>query len=212
MEAVFFHGWALDRHFFDPLASALGFKAHFFDRGYFGPPQRPNKPVGPFILVTHSFGLHWVPLTWVKEAQALVIINGFIQFHPQGDLAAISKRGFKNLRLGLSLDPDQTLKRFYQKVTSPGEAPWPFKSITDLDLAEKDLDLLGSSQFELDPLRVLKKLLLFSALADQIVLPEKADQLAEELPQAKRFVYPEAGHDLGHFMAPKVAQNILEAL
>ena len=212
MELVFFHGWALDHHFWTPLAKHLGLRTHFFDRGYFGEPQMPELPQGPFLIITHSYGLHQVPTHWFEQAAGLVIIGGFLEFHPKGPLEKASRRGLKQMRAGLKEDPASTLEQFYLGAASLGHPPYPVKTDYAVDLLETDLQALDTCCLDPASLAGVGRILIAQGEADQVVLPAKAEELAQALPQAQRVMYAQSEHDLGHFQAAPLGQDIQERL
>lgn len=199
---MFFHGWALGpwyfKGFLEQLPEAERAQSWAFDRGYFGAPSGAPPAVEGAVVVAHSFGLHWVPPEALRRARALVVLAGFLRFHPQEERARkVSQRGLRNLKTGLEQDLPGALESFYRLCCAPG--PCGFFRPAAGHRARLAADLEALDQAELDPARLAHapRTLLVHGAEDQVVAPQAADELACRLSGAEVRVLPAQGHALG---------------
>jgi pimeloyl-[acyl-carrier protein] methyl ester esterase len=128
------------------------------DRGYFGRENAPgfsDKAVRK-IIMTHSFGLHWCPAGLLEEADHLVIVSGFISFHPEepGERRR-SKLFLRQMKSRFVEKPAEVLRMFYENVYHPEEVPVAVPAGCDHDRLLEDLE---NRVFNLDFANNLKHL------------------------------------------------------
>jgi len=128
VDLYLFHGWALSPDIWGGLINALKsstpeftskLNIHLYDRGYFinEPVQNIPKYSGTTIIVTHSLGLHFVPLGLLHKADFIFVISGFLNFHKFG--GSHSKRIVNKMIEKLQTDPEIVLKEFYKNMFLP---------------------------------------------------------------------------------------------
>lgn len=95
---LFVHGWGFSSEVW-PTKRGV-----FYDRGYFFHP-RPFPQQSVHTLVTHSFGLHFVPPTLLAGIKKLIVLGGFVDFKRknrviermlQGDLKVVLRDFYLN--------------------------------------------------------------------------------------------------------------------
>ncbi|MDT8446203.1 MAG: alpha/beta hydrolase [bacterium] len=197
---LFFHGWALGPRYFKDLISRLpaGQRTWTYDRGYFGAPSGPVPPVESPVLVAHSFGLHLIPPVLLARSQALVVLAGFLEFHPlEARTRQVSQRGLQRMMKGLDQDLPATLAGFYDLAASPRKNAWGQPAAGHKQRLRQDLSALDRAQLAPDSLKEAPRALVLAGQADQVVGPAQAQALAQALPQAELITFDGRGHDLG---------------
>ncbi|NJR68796.1 MAG: hypothetical protein HC771_09105 [Synechococcales cyanobacterium CRU_2_2] len=165
-EAIAYHGWGYDRHFWQPWETLLA-QQHIvlkcFDRGYFGSPVQPtfSHSTGRRLILAHSYGLHLCPPELLQAADAVVVFASFVQFHPQEARARRrSQRILQRMIDQCRLDPESVLRAFWEtcghglklREQAIGEQTICEQTICEqtTPLLVDDLVALGRSQMNLE--------------------------------------------------------------
>jgi hypothetical protein len=129
IEVYLFHGWALSPGVWDGLINALkstgksdsnlNFNFHLYNRGYFSaePSNYFSTGTGTTVIVTHSLGLHFVPLSLLHKADFIFVVSGFLNFHKFG--GSHTKRIVNKMIEKLKLEPETVLREFYKNMFLP---------------------------------------------------------------------------------------------
>lgn len=194
-----YHGWGFSSNFWDALQSEIPndiiFKAA--DRGYYGSPFEPefSNNVDFKILFTHSFGLHWCPVSKINSSDVLVLFNGFDRFLPLNDYER--KKAVNILRRmynQFSIDPQIVLNTFYDRCFFPQpKSTIPFTEY-DTSLLEVDLKALETVSFK----KITHDLQIISLFGekDQIVSPEITKYMNLQLGVNYSKIFDGVGHAL----------------
>ncbi|NGP86981.1 alpha/beta fold hydrolase [Fodinibius halophilus] len=218
------HGWGFDRHIWDHWETELSKYGNFqtYDRGYFDNPQeiKVDNSGGPVVLISHSFGLHWITKNLLEAADLLIITGGFLYFHPY---AAQYKRRSRlivqEMVNELEINPEKVLQRFYDNCFSPLEAEEIAYEELNLQLLLEDLQRLQDSRLDAEILKKVGKVCILHGSQDQIVPYKKGRQIYNQLQQyAQYFELKNAGHALPkthhrqclEFVTPEIQQVIKE--
>jgi pimeloyl-[acyl-carrier protein] methyl ester esterase len=202
------HGWGYDGRTFaswQPLLPSQ-WNLRLKNRGYFkevsdrvlhssqGLEKSPQQ-----ILVCHSFGLHMLERKEIEQADLLVIISSFANFHVNDN--PVSKKSIKRMIKRLTSEPRAVLQDFYAGCT--GESTEnasvlsdDFVKNCDVELLIADLKKLDQASLDLSKLCAAKSILLLHGVNDSIVPVEAAKQLHERLPASTLAIHEEAGHAL----------------
>lgn len=196
------HGWGFDSRIWYKWKSLIPDDNIIIlpDRHYFN----SNKEIASdsvsqdsaLIVVSHSFGLHFLSEKILSRADILVIIGGFEYFHP------LDKRLEKRSRLiiekmiqHLDKDPESLLSEFYANCGYPAENSLKVPDeIKNLALLKEDLQLLNEHKLDLSRLKKLKKILILNGDSDRIVKVEKAKSLHEKLKNSQLIIKENSGH------------------
>jgi pimeloyl-[acyl-carrier protein] methyl ester esterase len=202
-EILAFHGWGFEASCWQGWEQEFGEHISFetFERGYFG--KAKHTPIfmakDTFkIIMTHSFGLHFCPENLFKEADMLVIFNGFIEFHPvAAQFKRRSKLVIKQMINELKGKPAKVLRDFYENTYKP-QMPQPLpESKPDKELLLKDLKMLNTHTLKVSLLKSIHKICILHAFEDAIVHRRKGRSLYDSLNEkAKYFEIKNAGHAL----------------
>lgn len=177
-QILFLHGWGFDAGIWRALIALLPeFAPILWDRGYFGPVQRPE--VRPMLAIGHSLGAMLLAAE-MPAAVPLVAINGFDHFTGPD---AISPRVLGAMRRKFSQTPAEVLADFRTRC---GDGHMPANIMADRLGA--DLELLATMDSRNAPARPL--CVLHGAL-DPILPPLMREAV---FPTAPRLVHPAAGH------------------
>lgn len=191
------HGWGFDASCWERwhrLIPACD-KIHLGERGYFCKPfDMPNfeKIDSLKILVTHSLGLHFVSDGLISKADLLVIIGGFVSFHPE-DMGQY-QRSYKRVELmqeQLQHDPDLVLSDFYRRCFYPHLPEKKGEKDINHELLTKDLLLLHQPR-KINPRRCL----IIHGEHDSVVSTKKAKNLQEEIKDSQCVIVEGGGHAL----------------
>lgn len=129
IEVYLFHGWALSPGVWDGLINALksnenpdsnlNFNFHLYNRGYFSAESSNyfSTGSGTTVIVTHSLGLHFVPLSLLHKADFIFVVSGFLNFHKFG--GSYTKRIVNKMIEKLKLEPETVLREFYKNMFLP---------------------------------------------------------------------------------------------
>jgi pimeloyl-[acyl-carrier protein] methyl ester esterase len=195
-EIHLYHGWGFNSELWKPWIRPAGFNRHFlFDRGYTGNPFEPREfredSVHRF-LISHSFGLHFIPENVIRQAGIIIILSGFECFHTS-DVTASQKKMLKMIGRFREI-PLTVMADFYTNCMYPDQRLLSSPAKLDIDLLGKDLELLnGTSLKTIEALRE-KSVLLFHGKEDIIVTPDAARHLHRKLPGSRLIEIGRAGH------------------
>ncbi|MDZ7773353.1 MAG: alpha/beta hydrolase [Balneolaceae bacterium] len=196
-----YHGWGFDGGAWDAWRECLpdGFTLEAFDRGYFGRPRQPDfRGKGARIVMAHSFGLHLVPRERLEEADLLVILGGFRDFHPRAArFRHRSRQVLAQMCERFSEEPEAVLGKFYANTWHPASPPKLDLEGMDRELMKEDLEKLGESTLEAERMAAAGRVCIFHGTDDLIVPKSKGRDLYGSLePQASYFEIRNAGHAL----------------
>lgn len=204
---VLIHGWGFDASVWNSWNSHLSPVSNIYtpDRGYFQ--SVPNiKPVlkNPHhtVVVTHSVGLHFIPPAWWDRIKNLVVISGFLSFHPVDSVGERRSRKILDRMIDqMKTEPDLVLGRFYRNCYKPYTAefdqPGPVHTLQLMN----DLQLLNDHELESEYLKQPRKLLILHGANDRIVDSRKSEDLHNRLPGSVLHIHRKQGHALP-FMQP----------
>ena len=142
------HGWGFNPTFWRELEYRMAnrFIFNHADRGYFGTPSNPRFPDDPQIrkiLFLHSFGLHWCDDKLFKQADHIVIMAGFLNFHPEnGEDFKRSKLTLREMQAQFVDSPDEVLKRHYINSFHPQKPNFQPPAGIQHDLLLADLGVI----------------------------------------------------------------------
>lgn len=196
-----FHGWGWSATSWQPWQDWFTVQGADFwagDRGYWGSPQWDWPALGDRLwLLTHSWGLHWLPPELVARADCLICWGGFTAYHPEPEPArSQSQQALGQLRAAIAADPLAGLQGFYRQCYRPQTAPELPAIVPDRDRLLADLEQLDCSQLAVEPLLQIPQRLLLHGESDRIVPLERAQALVAQLqPTAWKF-WPRQGHAL----------------
>lgn len=214
------HGWAFNRRFWGPWAAHFSKYGSFqaYDRGYFNAPQsvEVESDSEPVILITHSFGLHWVEEGLLEQADLLVVMGGFLYFHPYAaQYKRRSRLVIQEMLNELEINPEKVLHKFYGNCFAPEEAPDLAFEDLNHQLLLDDLQRLQDSEIEVDSLKKVEKVCILHGSKDHIVSYKKGRQIYNQLQnQSQYFEIKNAGHALPkthyrqclEFVTPEIKQ------
>jgi pimeloyl-[acyl-carrier protein] methyl ester esterase len=202
-EIIAYHGWGFDSNCWTnwqkKLSDMFEFKA--YDRGYFGYNNSPKFDDNTHkikIIFSHSFGLHFCPLQQLKQANLLILFNSFAEFHPENE----KQRKRSKYALKLMIDefkenPKNVLETFYKKCYHP----FPYIPLNynnfNWDKLYQDLQLLDTSQLDINLLKDIPKIYIIHSSKDRIVSPFHAQNFAKKLSKNSEYYEIEGvGHSL----------------
>ncbi|MGM0588923.1 MAG: alpha/beta fold hydrolase [Bacteroidota bacterium] len=216
---IAYHGWGFDAHCWDPYtseiaASGLDIQFHRADRGYSGREQSFSFDESDSInvVMAHSYGLHWCPSEQLQAADILIVIGGFLQFHPQtSQFRRRSKRMISRMIEQMHSNPEQVLDRFIENCYLPEpvkERP-QWEKMNLMKLIE-DLGRLNQSSLDADLLKKIPKLCILHGSKDRIVSKTKAREIYNRVYSSSRYLeVKEAGHAVP-FTQPKRCWSFIE--
>ena len=176
------HGWGFNQNIWKGWNEGMptGVLTKYCDRGYFGQPSA-KEAAGKTVLVTHSFGLHLVPPEILEKASGLVLISGFLHFHPEDEKAEERSRLLlRRMTNGVGKNPKEVLEWFYQTC----QVPFAPSSFVNRPLLAGDLERLDQEVMSTEKLQHLEKVIILHGTEDSIVPIEKGQELHEQLPQS----------------------------
>lgn len=142
---IAYHGWGFDASFWKPLQKQLQSNIRFDPavRGYFlqekDPVFDPDEDTEKVVL-THSFGLHWCPDEVLEQADHLMILGGFLNFHPsQKEEEKRSKLMMRQMLTQFVDSPEKVLEQFYKNSFYPQRVTWNPPESLNHDLLLSDL-------------------------------------------------------------------------
>lgn len=197
-----YHGWGFSSSIWRNWKAELSQFGSFaaYDRGYFSTEQNSQKPSAqePIVLLSHSFGLHGIEQSLFQQADLLIIISGFLRFHP---VAAQYKRRSRTMLQQMmnefEIHPEKVLQNYYANCYAPREAPNKSLGKLDHQLLLDDLKWLNRSIIEADKLKKVNKICIIHGSDDHIVPKKKGREIFNQLPeQSQYFEIKKAGHAL----------------
>lgn len=205
-EIILQHGWGFDGTIWQDWCHELeqlpDCEVSIGERGYYGRPlacPEFSQKAEARILITHSLGLHLVPQETLKKANALIMLGGFLRFHPSEQLAGKrSKRVTKAMLEKLKDAPDTVLADFMNNCYSdrPAQTPLLLESIQDKERLESDLRLLDTCDMESELLQPIPSIMIMHGWVDAIVPYSNAIIMHQLFPGSKLISFREAGHAL----------------
>lgn len=229
MEILAYHGWGFTASCWQPFARAFApatWKS--FDRGYFGNPQDidfSTPSLGSVrVVIAHSYGLHFCPLSVLAKTELLILLNSFLSFHgSETRLQQKSQRKLGRMIQAFAQDPLQTWANFMTQTFLPDPVPLRYTSGQDLEFSSDRLersrlgaDLEALNQLApppewMDCLAQIPRILLVTSLADRIVTePLRAAQF----PQGGivEILLPSGGHGAPFVQTDHCVTKISEAI
>ena len=201
-QIIAFHGWAFTGDDWEKWEKELSQYGVFqaYNRGYFGNPREIDLAAEPkkTVLISHSFGLHMLNEKLVNRADLLVIISGFLQFHPYA--AQYKRRSrliLQEMINNLEVNPEKVLREFYENCYAPQKAP--DRDVSDLNhqLLLDDLRSLHTSELNPGKLKKADKICILHGSEDHIVPKKKGREIYTQLQhKAQYFEIKGAGHAL----------------
>jgi pimeloyl-ACP methyl ester carboxylesterase len=211
-EVILQHGWAFDSRawwqWLAPMHSA-GADVLLGERGYFGGTQFSPKfssNAEMRIIVAHSLGLHMLDDVCLRNADVILSIGSFLQFHPEQPLDR--KRSQRVMRMMLDkfrVAPYEVLQQFLANTYYPASETMPVSyphSHLDVDRLFEDLRFLDRTVLDPELLRG-KQLIIAHGAHDKIVPVTAAAAMIEALPESVFYLFTEAGHALSLTHAPE---------
>lgn len=195
LDIIAFHGWGFDMSFWNPISDIIT-KEHKFraaNRGYFGNPVIPafDQKRDLKVLMSHSFGLSWIPEAHFKSADLLIIFNGFSQFHPEEPAAAkASERILKKMIHGFKTNPLDVLNAFWKNTFSPFKSEHQPTGSPEQDLLLQDLKELNGWMFKKEKLPNKLNIVCMDADQDKIL----------QTPRGKAFTRLKRGEGVYHLI------------
>ena len=222
----FYHGWAFPPGVWNSvinlvksqLQNATGVNPDFFinNRGYFSDPAAiVRMRQGDLqVVVTHSLGLHFVPVSLLHKADLIVSISGFHYFH-QFEEEKSKKIVEKMLEL-VQNDPGKLLKEFYTNVFSPNPVSQNYMGDEILNIRtnrlQDDLQLLHTNKLSERIFPDSCKILLFHGQQDRIVDVKHTRKWMMGMNQTSGRVFDEGGHALPVTHADDIVQGIIQSI
>lgn len=196
------HGWGFDASVWTEWSRRLPDTQNTYipDRGYFHASSefKPGlKNFGRHVAVTHSMGLHLIPDGWWNRITHLVIIGGFLSFHPsEKNRKRRSQKILANMLHKVESDPETVLDEFYINCFKPDRVPYSRPGPVFGSRLLEDLELLNTHKMATRYLKRLHKILILHGANDGIVDPGKAEELHELLPGSRLYIHDTQGHGL----------------
>jgi pimeloyl-[acyl-carrier protein] methyl ester esterase len=184
------------------------------DRGYSGTSQsfQFDKSDRKNVMITHSFGLHWCPEEQLRSADLLVVIGGFLQFHPQtAQFRRRSRRMLTRMIEEMHSDPEKVMYRFLENcyLPEPVEEREEWKQVNLMQLIE-DLNRLNRAELQGELLKKIPKLCILHGSKDRIVSKSKAREIYNRVYSSSRYMeIKEAGHAVP-FTQPERCWSFIE--
>lgn len=212
---IAFHGWGFDSSFWQSWKDKLSEFGTFqtYDRGYFGEPNylEWDEDDTLNVLITHSYGLHFLDKTMLERADILIITSGFLYFHPH---AAQYKRRSRlivqEMINQLQRKPEQVVQEFYKNSFAPEKSPEIDFENMNIDLLHKDLERLKESNFNVKLLKKAQKVCILHGSKDRIVSNRKGRRLHNELRGiSKYFEIKDAGHAMPFTHATQCTEFVI---
>lgn len=234
IEIIFQHGWGQTTKPFQQWRAILleqskesklnvDLKFCFLDRPYFnqdystGSQRRESQESHAsrkVIVVTHSLGLHLIDRAEVIQADLLLCLAGFVNWHRHSPIGeSLSKRVLERMMSKLKIKPEQGLKDFYERC---GQTEENRPSLSELDPGLLYQDLLLLQDAELGPARSILKLngraLVLQGQDDALISAGQTEELADHLGAASCEFVPNCSHDLPNQVAERGCALIMEFL
>jgi pimeloyl-[acyl-carrier protein] methyl ester esterase len=184
--AIAYHGWGFDRSIWSDWQAqfrARGWQFWAGDRGYFGEAYRPvwQDPEAFKVLLVHSLGLHLCDPAHLKQADLLIIFNGFLSFHPVERIARKrSQRILSQMIAKFQTEPKVVLAEFHHNCYlpdshSPRRSPQREQAFLNpeqplnLERLLSDLQFLDTSLLDQALLRTIPQMIICNSKQDYII-------------------------------------------
>lgn len=205
VQIIAYHGWGFDPSIWHPLRKEIEPYTEFecANRGYFSNSFEPvwrkdSKSDTEKYLFVHSYGLHWCNRRILEEADHLVLIGSFLNFHPS------EKKEYKRSKLVLRkmltqfVDAPRTvLEKFYENAFYPDKTAIHIPENLNHDLLLSDLSDLDRDNRENARLFDMNDITIIHGAEDQIVDNELARDMYKKLRlRSQYFEIKKAGHSL----------------
>lgn len=204
IELITFHGWGFSAGIWTEIEEELnridGLMIRHADRGYFGNSTLPEFEYSDSIkmVMVHSYGLHWCPAKWIESADHVIIISGFLSFHPPDPkMNRRSKHILRQMKSRFIEKPEEVLDQFYDHVFDPVAVSCQRGTSINHDKLLEDLEDLETSLMTPDLLYKADKVTILHGEDDRIVSNRKAHEMYSMLiKNAQYFEIKHAGHGL----------------
>lgn len=224
-QCVAFHGWGFDRHIWQPWSVYLSEFGSFqkYDRGYFNNPKAVQiEKDSPLVLITHSYGLHWLDESMLEQADLLIVTCGFLYFHPYAaQYKRRSRQIVQEMINQLEVYPQRVLRKFYENSFAPQESPKIDFSDIDHQLLIDDLKQLQEAEIEVQKLKKVAKVCILHGSNDHVVTNKKGRQIYNQLQEhSQYFEIKNAGHALPkthyrqclEFITPEIERLVMPTI
>lgn len=201
-QVITYHGWGFDPSIWQALQEELepfvNFKAA--DRGYFSDSYYPSwdqSSESEKLLLVHSYGLHWCDPEVLQQADHLVIIAGFLNFHPHAEEKEHkrSKLFLRKMQSQFVDSPDKVLEKFYERVFYPHEPTLDVPENLQHDLLLSDLGDLDHDNRKNADIFDTNSITIIHGAEDKIVNNELARDMFSKLRlRSQYFEIKKAGH------------------
>lgn len=222
----FYHGWAFPPGVWNSvinlvksqLQSQTGVNPDFYinNRGYFSDSAAiVRMRQGDLqVVVTHSLGLHFVPVSLLHKADLLVCISGFHYFHLIDEEK--SQKIVEKTIKAVQSDPGTLLNEFYSNVFSPQPVSQNYmvEEISNIRINRliEDLQLLHTNKISERIFPESCKILLFHGLKDRIVDVNHTRKWMMGMNQTSGRVFDNGGHALPVTHADDIVQGIIQSI
>jgi pimeloyl-[acyl-carrier protein] methyl ester esterase len=215
---IAYHGWGFNPSIWQPLKEELQPFVRFeaADRGYFSDsffPSWNGSAESENLLLVHSYGLHWCDQDVLKQADHIVIISGFLNFHPNsGQEFKRSKMVLRKMQSQFVDSPDKVLRKFYEQVFHPQEPEIDVPDNLSHDLLLSDLGDLDRDNRNNADIFDMNSITIIHGAEDQIVDNELARDMYSKLRlRSQYFEIIKAGHGIPFTHSSKIFE-ILNSL
>ena len=202
IEVIAYHGWGFDAACWQSIQALIPEFVSWnnFDRGYFGESSMPefSTDAKTKIVFTHSLGLHFCKDEVMLQADKIVIISGFLHFHPKAaQFRRRSKQVVDEMIKQFDTQPYKVLKAFYRNVFHPQkEFSWPDEEFNQSLLVD-DLELLNNKERSFPEVKDDTDIIILHGADDAIVSKHKGRGLYEKFNgSAQYFEIKKSGHAL----------------
>lgn len=198
---IAYHGWGFSAGFWDPLRFILddGIRFETAERGYFSAPSRPQFDEEQSIrkiVLAHSYGLHWCDRDVLSQTDHLVIMGGFLNFHPEEvNEHRRSKLVLRQMLSQFVKAPKTVLKQFYNNTFFPQKPSFKLPSNLNHDLLLADLSDLDRDEQSHQKVHNLDSITILHGSEDLIVHKHSAREMYRALRyRSQYFEILNAGH------------------
>lgn len=213
-----YHGWGFNPSIWQPLESELSPFIDFepANRGYFSDSYLPSwngSSETENLLLVHSYGLHWCNPAVLQRADHLVIIGGFLKFHPDSDEEhKRSKLRLRRMQSQFVDSPDKVLNKFYEQVFYPHKPGLDIPDNLRHDLLLADLSDLDHDNRKNADIFDLNSITIIHGSDDRIVSNKLARTMYSKLRlRSQYFEIKNAGHGIPFTHSSKIFE-ILNSL
>lgn len=215
---IAYHGWGFDPSIWQPLQANMEPFVHFetADRGYFSDSYLPtwdDSSESEKLLLVHSYGLHWCDQEVLQQADHLVIISGFLKFHPESEQEhKRSKFALRKMQSQFVDSPRKVLRKFYERVFYPRESKLEVPQNIRHDLLLSDLGDLDHDNRQNADIFDSNSITIIHGAKDRIVNNELARYMFSKLRlRSQYFEIKKGGHGIPYTHSSKIFE-ILNSL